>query len=217
MDLLTALRAHRLVAIVRGDDEDASLRTVLTLVEEGVALVEVSLSGRNALGVIAAARAALGPDAPLGAGTVLTERDAKDAHRAGADFVVTPAVGEGVSAARELGLPVLAGVMTPTDIVTARRLGATALKLFPAEQAGGPGYLRALRGPFPDLPFVPVGGVDIPAARAYFAAGALAVGVGSPLIGDAASGGSRTALRARARDFLAAVAETDAPSARAAR
>lgn len=214
MDLLTALRAHRLVAIVRGDDEDACLSTVLTLVEEGVALVEVSLSGRNALGVISRARAALGPDAPLGAGTVLTERDAHDAHRAGADFIVTPALGEGVTAARELGLPVLAGVMTPTDIVTAQRLGATALKLFPAEQAGGPGYLRALRGPFPDLPFVPVGGVDTPAARAYLAAGALAVGVGSPLIGDAANGGSRTALRARAKEFLATVAEADARAAR---
>lgn len=207
MDLLTELRAHRLVAIVRGGDEDAALSTVLTLVEEGVRLVEVSLSGRGALDVIARARAALGPGAPLGAGTVLTEGDARDAHRAGADFIVTPALGEGVTAARELGLPVLAGVMTPTDIVAARRLGATALKIFPAAQAGGPGYLRALRGPFPDLPFVPVGGVDATAARAYLAAGALAVGVGSPLVGDAADGGSRSALRARAKDFLATVGE----------
>jgi 2-dehydro-3-deoxyphosphogluconate aldolase/(4S)-4-hydroxy-2-oxoglutarate aldolase len=207
VDLLTELRAHRLVAIVRGGDEDAALSTVLTLVEEGVRLVEVSLSGRGALDVIARARAALGPGAPLGAGTVLTARDAHDAHRAGADFIVTPALGDGVTAARELGLPVLAGVMTPTDIVAAQRLGATALKIFPAAQAGGPGYLRALRGPFPDLPFVPVGGVDAAAARAYLAAGALAVGVGSPLVGDAADGGSRSALRARAKDFLATVAE----------
>ncbi|SFF40646.1 2-keto-3-deoxy-phosphogluconate aldolase [Actinacidiphila alni] len=206
MDLLTELRARRLVAIVRGADPDAALAAVLTLVEEGVTLVEVSLSGRDALDVIARARAALGPGAPLGAGTVLTARDARDAHRAGADFVVTPALGEGVTAARELGLPVLAGVMTPTDVVAAVRLGATALKIFPAAQAGGPDYLRALRSPFPDLPFVPVGGVDAPAARAYLAAGALAVGVGSPLVGDAADGGSTAALRARARDFLTTVA-----------
>ncbi|MEV6010572.1 bifunctional 4-hydroxy-2-oxoglutarate aldolase/2-dehydro-3-deoxy-phosphogluconate aldolase [Streptomyces sp. NPDC051976] len=204
MDLLTALRAHRLVAIVRGGDADAALKTVLALVEEGVTLVEVSLSGRDALEVIAAARTALGPDAPLGAGTVLTADDARAARRAGADFLVTPALGEAVEAARALGLPVLAGVMTPTDIVAAVRLGADALKLFPAAQAGGPSYLRALRGPFPTLPFVPVGGVDEDAARAYLAAGATAVGVGSPLIGDAADGGSLDALRSRARTFTAA-------------
>ncbi|WP_069622432.1 bifunctional 4-hydroxy-2-oxoglutarate aldolase/2-dehydro-3-deoxy-phosphogluconate aldolase, partial [Streptomyces niveus] len=139
------------------------------------------------------------------AGTVLTAADAHAVHRAGADFVVTPAVCEGVTAARELGLPVLAGVMTPTEIVAALRAGACAVKIFPAAQAGGPAYLRALQGPFPDVPFVPVGGVDAAAARAYLDAGALAVGIGSPLVGDAAgtkSGAGVDALRARARTFL---------------
>lgn len=207
MDLLTSLRRHRLVAIVRGDDPDACLRAVLALVEEGVALVEVSLSGKGAPDVIAAARAALGPDAPLGAGTVLTGEDARAAHRAGADFAVTPALGDGVLAARDLGMPVLAGVMTPTDVLAARAMGADAFKIFPAAQAGGPGYLRALRGPFPTLPFVPVGGVDADAARAYLAAGATAVGVGTPLLGDAPSGGDTAELRLRAREFLGAVEE----------
>jgi 2-dehydro-3-deoxyphosphogluconate aldolase/(4S)-4-hydroxy-2-oxoglutarate aldolase len=207
MDLRAALTAHRLVAIVRGDDPDAALRTVLTLADEGMELIEVSLTGKDALTVIARARQALGPDRPLGAGTVLTADDARAARRAGADFVVTPALGEGVGAAIEAGMPVLAGVMTPTDIVAARGLGAAALKIFPAAQAGGPAYLKALRGPFPDEPFVPVGGVDEAAARAYLAAGASAVGVGSPLVGDAADGGSITGLRARARAFRAVAEE----------
>ncbi|MFD3521536.1 bifunctional 4-hydroxy-2-oxoglutarate aldolase/2-dehydro-3-deoxy-phosphogluconate aldolase [Streptomyces sp. NPDC058653] len=205
MDLPAALRAHRLVAIVRGDDPDAALRTVLTLIEEGVVLVEVSLTGRDALDVIAQARAALGPDAPLGAGTVLTADDAHAVHRAGADFVVTPAVCEGVDAARDLRLPVLAGVLTPTEILAALRAGACAVKIFPAAQAGGPAYLRALKGPFPDVPFVPVGGVDAEAAAAYLDAGALAVGVGSPLVGtaaDSAGGDGLDGLRSRARTFL---------------
>ncbi|WP_327711684.1 bifunctional 4-hydroxy-2-oxoglutarate aldolase/2-dehydro-3-deoxy-phosphogluconate aldolase [Streptomyces sp. NBC_00464] len=205
MELLTALRVHRIVAIVRGADADAALRTVLTLAEEGLPLIEVSLSGRDALDVIRRARAALGPAAPLGAGTVLTAEDAAAVRDAGADFVVTPAVCEGVTEAKRLGLPVLAGVMTPSDIVAAQRLGADAYKLFPAAQAGGPGYLGALRGPFPDAPFVPVGGVDAAAARDYLARGATAVGVGSPLIGDAADGGSVEALRERTRAFLEAV------------
>ncbi|MEQ6022822.1 bifunctional 4-hydroxy-2-oxoglutarate aldolase/2-dehydro-3-deoxy-phosphogluconate aldolase [Streptomyces salinarius] len=208
MDLRATLAAHRLVAIVRGDDADAALRTVLTLAEEGLELIEVSLTGKDALRVVERARAALGPDRPLGAGTVLTADDAVAAHRAGADFAVTPGLGEGVVAARELGMPVLAGVMTPTDVITARTLGAAALKIFPAAQAGGPAYVKALRGPFPHETLVPVGGVDEAAARAYLAAGATAVGVGSPLIGDAADGGSLDALRTRARAFRAAVGET---------
>ncbi|AEN13800.1 MULTISPECIES: bifunctional 4-hydroxy-2-oxoglutarate aldolase/2-dehydro-3-deoxy-phosphogluconate aldolase [unclassified Streptomyces] len=210
MDLLPALRTHRIVAIVRGADPDAALRTVLTLAEERLALIEVSLSGQDALGVIRRARAALGPGAPLGAGTVLTAQDARAAHDAGADFVVTPAVCESVTEAKRLGLPVLAGVMTPTDVVAAQRLGADAFKLFPAAQAGGPGYLKALHGPFPDAPFVPVGGVDADAARTYLAHGAAAVGVGSPLIGDAADGGDLDGLRERARAFLGAVRATAA-------
>lgn len=202
MNLLDALRTHRLLAIVRGSDPEAALTTVLTLVEEGVTLIEVSLSGRNALDVIAQARAELGPDAMLGAGTVLTPDDARNAQKAGAAFLVSPAVSDGIATGRELGLPMLVGVMTPTDILQAQRLGADAFKLFPAGSAGGPGYLRDLRAPFPDLPFVPVGGVDAAAAADYLREGATAVGVGSPLIGDAASGGDLTALRERARAFL---------------
>ncbi|WP_329544077.1 bifunctional 4-hydroxy-2-oxoglutarate aldolase/2-dehydro-3-deoxy-phosphogluconate aldolase [Streptomyces sp. NBC_01356] len=207
MDLQAALAAHRLVAIVRGDDPEAAIRTVLTLADEGVELIEVSLSGKDALSVIERAREALGPDQILGAGTVLTAEDARAAQRAGADFVVTPGLGDGIGAAQELGLPVLAGVMTPTEILAARTLGAAGLKIFPAAEAGGPAYLKALRGPFPHELFVPVGGVDEAAARAYLAAGATAVGVGSPLIGDAADGGSLTELRDRARAFLTVVQE----------
>ncbi|WP_432197334.1 bifunctional 4-hydroxy-2-oxoglutarate aldolase/2-dehydro-3-deoxy-phosphogluconate aldolase [Streptomyces sp. bgisy027] len=211
MDLRAALAAHRLVAIVRGDDADAALRTVLALVEEGVELVEVSLSGKDAVSVIERARHALGPEHPLGAGTVLTAADARAAHRAGADFAVTPGLGDGVVTAQELGMPVLAGVVTPTEVIAARALGVAALKIFPMAQFGGAAYLKALSGPFPDAPFVPVGGVDEAAARACLAAGALAVGVGSPLIGDAADGGSITALRERARLFRTVVAEAVTP------
>ncbi|WP_405594010.1 bifunctional 4-hydroxy-2-oxoglutarate aldolase/2-dehydro-3-deoxy-phosphogluconate aldolase [Streptomyces sp. NBC_01092] len=207
MDLTAALATHRLVAIVRGDDADAALRTVRALAEEGVELIEVSLSGKDALTVIERARHALGPERPLGAGTVLTAEDARAAHRAGADFAVTPGLGDGVVTAQELGMPVLAGVLTPTEIIAARALRVAALKIFPAAQSGGAAYLKALRGPFPDTPFVPVGGIDEAAARACLAAGALAVGVGSPLVGDAADGGSITALRERARLFRTIVAE----------
>jgi 2-dehydro-3-deoxyphosphogluconate aldolase / (4S)-4-hydroxy-2-oxoglutarate aldolase len=91
-------------------------------------------------------------------------------------------------------------------VIAARAARATALKIFPASTVGGPSYLKALQGPFPDVPFVPVGGVDVSAAKEYLALGATAVGVGSPLIGDAADGGDLAALRKRAAEFRAACA-----------
>ncbi|WP_245592631.1 bifunctional 4-hydroxy-2-oxoglutarate aldolase/2-dehydro-3-deoxy-phosphogluconate aldolase [Actinomadura rifamycini] len=199
--MLGDLRRHRLVAIVRGRDRAASVRTALALADEGIALVEVSLSGADALRVIEeVARAGV----RVGAGTVRTADDARRARDAGAGYAVTPSLGAGVDEALRLGLPVLAGALTPTEAASAVASGATAVKLFPAS-AHGPGYLKALRDPFPDVPFVPVGGVGEAEAAEYLALGAVAVGVGSPLCGDAPHGGDLDALRRRARAFTAAV------------
>ncbi|RFU86188.1 bifunctional 4-hydroxy-2-oxoglutarate aldolase/2-dehydro-3-deoxy-phosphogluconate aldolase [Streptomyces triticagri] len=203
MDFSSALRTRRLVAIVRGKDPEASFRTVLTLAEAGVDLIEVSLSSTDALAVIERARIELGESAWLGAGTVLTAADAERAAAAGANLIVTPGLGPGVSTAVQSGLPVLAGVLTPTDVCQAADCGATALKIFPASAMGGPSYLKALRAPFPDVPFVPVGGVGASEAADYLRLGAVAVGVGSPLVGDAADGGDLDGLRRRAAEFKA--------------
>ncbi|SCE82207.1 2-keto-3-deoxy-phosphogluconate aldolase [Micromonospora coriariae] len=205
MNLLDELRTHRLLAIVRGPDPAAALSAVLTLAESGVALVEVSLTGADALGTIRRARAALGPDFALGAGTVLSVEDARAAADAGAGFLVTPAVAPSVTEGGRLGLPVLAGALTPSEVVQANNAGAAAIKLFPAGSMGGPDYLGALRDPFPGTAFVPVGGVDADGARRYLDRGAVAVGVGSPLLGDAVRGGDPAALRERAAVFLTAV------------
>jgi 2-dehydro-3-deoxyphosphogluconate aldolase / (4S)-4-hydroxy-2-oxoglutarate aldolase len=209
MTLLDALRSRRLLAIVRGTDPAAALRTVTTLAQEGATLIEVSLTTPQALEVISQARAGLGTGAMVGAGTVITAQDAADVADAGAEFVVSPGIVPGLRAARERGLPLLAGALTASEVVRATLEGAEAVKLFPASLGAPPGapwpgarYLRALRDPFPGIAFVPVGGVDAGAAREYLAAGAVAVGVGSPLIGDAASGGSLSELRRRTRQFL---------------
>ena len=200
-DLLDLLGARRLLAIVRGDDPAAALRSIAVLAEEGVTLMEVSLSGADALSVIRQAASALGDGVHLGAGTVLTARDAVAARDAGATFVCTPGLGEGVDEALRLGLPVLAGAMTPSEVIAATARGAAAVKLFPAS-AGGPSYLRALRDPFPAVPFVPVGGVGLDSVPAYLEAGAVAVGLGSPLLGDAPHGGDLDDLRRRVRRAL---------------
>lgn len=205
-ELSSALRLHRLLAIVRGTEADAALHTVLELVRCGIPLVEVSLTTPDAFAVLAGAVQEAGPGAMIGAGTVLTGDEARRARDAGAAYIVTPASAEGERVAHELGLPVIAGALTPTEIVAAHQAGATAIKVFPASMHGGPSYIRALRDPLPRIPLIPVGGVDVEAAHAYLAAGALAVGVGSPLVGDAASGGSLELLRKRATAFIESVA-----------
>jgi 2-dehydro-3-deoxyphosphogluconate aldolase/(4S)-4-hydroxy-2-oxoglutarate aldolase len=202
MDLRGRLAEHPVLGIVRGDDPDAALRTVLALADAGIGLVEVSLTTPGAFGVIERAVADLGDR--VGAGTVLTPDDAARARDAGAAFLLTPALGPGVGAGVELGLPVVAGALTPSEVLAAVLAGAVAVKVFPAS-LHGPAYLRALRDPIPDVALVPVGGVGVHDVRPYLDAGALAVGAGGPLVGDAARGGDLAGLRERARAFLAAV------------
>ena len=141
MNLLDSLRTHRLLAIVRGPDPEATLASVLTLADSGVALIEVSLTGTDALDTIRRARTRLGADFGLGAGTVLSADDARRAAEAGANFLVTPAVAPSLAEAGRLGLPVLGGALTPTEVVQVEAAGAAAVKLFPAS-LGGPAYLR---------------------------------------------------------------------------
>lgn len=204
MNLPEMLRRHRLLAVVRGDDPEAALDSVLVLAEAGIALIEVAVTSKDEAGVLVRARAALGPDAPLGAGMVFTEADVVQAEQAGASFVVTPGLVPAVAESVRLGIPALVGALTPTEVVAASLAGAAAVKVFPAS-LGGPAYLRTLREPFPDVPFVPVGGVDIESIPDYFSAGAIAVGVAEPLLGSAPRGGDLDSLRLRAAAFRAAL------------
>ena len=208
--LRAVLASHPVMAIVRGTSAQASLDAGRVLLEEGIRLVEVTLTTPDALTTIAALRE-IAPDTSfVGAGTVLTEADVDAVIGVGGDFVVTPAVTPAVAAAARRGIPCAAGAFTATESYAAWSAGADVVKLFPAS-AGGPGLLKALRDPFPDIAFMAVGGVGISEARAYLTAGAIGVGVGGPLVGDAASGGSLDALRGRAQAF--AVWATDAGSA----
>jgi 2-dehydro-3-deoxyphosphogluconate aldolase / (4S)-4-hydroxy-2-oxoglutarate aldolase len=206
VDFTAQLAAARVMAIIRGTDTAAAVAAGTALLEEGVRLVEVALTTPGALQAIETIRSAAPDGSMVGAGTVLTVSAVADVDAAGAQFVVTPAVVESVAEAARRGIPVAAGALTPTEAYTAVRMGASAVKLFPAAP-GGPAYLKALRDPFPDLPFVAVGGVGLEQMPAYLAAGAIAVGVGGPLVGDAASGGSLADLRARARAYVAAARE----------
>lgn len=207
---LAGLAQDRVLAIIRGTDPETAVRAAVALYESDIRFLEISLVTTDALEVIAEV-ARLTPDGCLlGAGTVLTRDDVASAAEAGARFMVTPALTESVAESVALGIPVLAGAFTPTEVATAMSLGATAVKLFPSS-IGGPAYLRAIRDPMPGVPFVPVGGVTAALAAEYFAAGAIAVGVGGPLVGDAIRGGDLEALRRRAAEFRAMVEASRAP------
>lgn len=205
----TQLRARlsetRLVAIIRGTDVDATVAAAHTLIAAGVLTLEITLTLRDAEHAIAQVVHDAPPEALIGAGTVLVEVDVDRAVAAGAQFMVTPTLSASVEYAIAQGIGVLPGVYTPTEIQRGLDLGSAAVKLFPAS-ALGPGFIRAVRDPFPDARIIPVGGVTVDTVQDYLAAGAFGVGVGGPLVGDAASaGGDLTALAARAGDFVSAI------------
>ncbi|TCC17517.1 bifunctional 4-hydroxy-2-oxoglutarate aldolase/2-dehydro-3-deoxy-phosphogluconate aldolase [Kribbella speibonae] len=204
MDLLAELRSRKLLAIIRADGADTAFACVQTLVEAGITALEVSLTTPGGIEAIAKARAQYDASILIGAGTVVTADQASAVAGAGADFTVTPAITRGAHRSVELGLPLLCGALTPTEVVAALDLGATAVKIFPAK-VHGPGYLSELRAPLPDAPLLAVGGVDAVSAPKYLAAGAIAVGVGSPLLGDAATGGPLSELSIRASTFRTAL------------
>ncbi|MDA8291692.1 MAG: bifunctional 4-hydroxy-2-oxoglutarate aldolase/2-dehydro-3-deoxy-phosphogluconate aldolase [Actinomycetota bacterium] len=193
--VLEAIRQARVVAILRATDPTHLVATARLVAGGGLRVVELPLTTPGALASIE--ELARDPDLVLGAGTVLSSEDAESAVGAGARFLVTPTVEPDVmEAALRHSVPVILGAFTPTEVLEAHRLGASAVKVFPAS-VGGPSYLRALRDPLPGVPLVPTGGVAIEDAPSYLAAGALAVGMGGPLLGDALAGGDRSALRAR--------------------
>jgi 2-dehydro-3-deoxyphosphogluconate aldolase/(4S)-4-hydroxy-2-oxoglutarate aldolase len=206
VDLLAELGRRKVLAIIRADGPDRALACIRTLVSAGITALEVSLTTPGGVDAIAKARSEYDPTVLLGAGTVVTAAQADEVAAAGAGFIVTPAITRGAHRSVELGLPLLCGALTPTEVIAALDLGALAVKIFPAK-LHGPGYLRELRAPLPAAPLIAVGGVDAASAPEYLAAGAFAVGIGSPLLGDAGTGGSLPALTGRAAEFLAAVAD----------
>ena len=210
--LLAGVRRTRLVAIVRGTDGPAAGRAALGAMEEGFQYVEIALTTPGALEAISEVRAAAPAGCFVGAGTVLTIQDVDNVEGAGGQFVVTPSLAPSIEEAAGRGIPVLAGAFTPSEAFESMNRGAAAVKLFPAS-IGGPGYLKALRDPFPDIPFIAVGGVGLDEAAGYWRAGAIAVGLGGPLFGGAGSGGDLAPVRERARRFVALAGEYHRQSA----
>ena len=203
---VSRLREVGIIPIIRASSADAVVPVAEALLQAELPVVEITLTVPNAIEAITAVAKRFSGKMLIGAGTVTDAEACQRAVDAGAEFIVTPClVPEVIEAAHRAGVAVLPGALTPSEVFDAFRLGGDMVKVFPAQSVGGAAYLRALRGPFPDVPLVPTGGVTLETIAELFQAGAAAVGVGSELISkDALDRRDYAAIGALGKQFLAA-------------
>jgi 2-dehydro-3-deoxyphosphogluconate aldolase/(4S)-4-hydroxy-2-oxoglutarate aldolase len=201
---LERVAAVGIVPVIRADSETAALRIAEALIGAGLEVIEITMTVPNATRVMAAIAQQFGADVVLGAGTVTSTTMAGEAVDAGCAFLVTPCLAfDVVAAARARHVPVICGALTPSEIVAADRAGADLVKVFPASAVGGPAYIRAIRGPLPNIGLVATGGVGLDSVGAYFEAGVFALGVGGEMISRAAvAAGDFRKIGDAARQFV---------------
>ncbi|MGO2822336.1 MAG: bifunctional 4-hydroxy-2-oxoglutarate aldolase/2-dehydro-3-deoxy-phosphogluconate aldolase [Brachybacterium tyrofermentans] len=194
--------AARLIVVIRGERADQYAPVLETLAGAGIRSVELTLSTPGTLDELPGLLERFGDRLDIGIGTVTDPDDLRRAAELGAHYIVTPITrADLLDAATEAGIAIVPGGLTPSELHTGWAAGAAAVKVFPASVVG-PGYLKDLRGPFPGIRVIPSGGVDLEAAGAWLQAGADAVSVGGPLLGDALKGGDLGALADRAARFV---------------
>ena len=207
-DVCRRIEAVGIVPVVRAPSPELAMRAAEAVLAGGISIFEITMTVPNATAAIRSLVDRLGDRAIVGAGTVLDAAAAHACIEAGAAFIVSPGLDlPTIAAAHERGVPIMPGALTPTEVITAWKAGADMVKIFPASAVGGPKYLKALRGPLPDVKLLPTGGVNAQTAGEYIAAGAAALGVGSELVDTAALvRGEDAVLTERARELCAAVA-----------
>jgi len=201
-----AIERAGVVAVIRMKDPDKVQAVVDAIAAGGVRAIEVTMTVPGAIGLIAALAPRMPEGFLLGAGTVLDADTASKVIDAGAQFIVSPVFRRSVIAAcHDRGVPVTPGCFTPTEILDAWDAGADIVKVFPAT-ALGPGYIKDIRAPLPQVKLMPTGGVTVDNAGEWIAAGAVAVGVGSALLdAKAIQAGDYSVLRSKAERIVANV------------
>lgn len=204
---LQLIRDTAVIAIMRAASAERLLSAAEAIRAGGVRVIEVTMTTPGALELIGTANGRFGDDVLFGAGSVLDPETARAAILAGAGFIVAPTLNlDVIHLGNRYSIPVLPGCFTPSEALAAWEAGASMIKLFPAG-VGGPAFVKALLAPLPQLELVPVGGVDLENARAYMAAGATAVGIGSSLVSEALlDAGDLPELTRRAAALIAGVA-----------
>jgi len=205
--ILQQIRKVGLVPVLRAPSAEVAVAAAQAIEKGGVPIVEVTMTVPGAIDVIREMVKSSQGRVLVGAGTVLDPETARACMLAGAQFVVSPSLNvKTIEVCRRYGVPVIAGALTPTEVVTAWEAGADVVKVFPCSAVGGPKYLAALKGPLPQIDLIPTGGVSLATAADFLAAGAFALGVGGDLVDTKAiADGMPEVVTENARKYLAIV------------
>jgi 2-dehydro-3-deoxyphosphogluconate aldolase/(4S)-4-hydroxy-2-oxoglutarate aldolase len=206
MTTLEQIYQHKIIAIIRGVSPADVLPVAEALYEGGIRLVEITFNSPSAMEVMEDLVKQMKDKMHVGMGTVMDAATANEAIRKGAGFIISPIVdADTIRATKEAGAISIPGAYTPTEIVTAWKYGADIIKVFPA--SAGASFIKDLRGPLPQIPLMPTGGVRLDNIKSYFDAGASAVGLGSALVNAEQPVTRETLLQLedRARQFINAV------------
>ncbi len=199
-----------LLPVVRADDADQALGICEALVKGSVDVVEVTMTVPGAIKVMERIAETFGDRIVMGAGTVLDEQTARNAILAGAEFIVSPGTSRAVvETANRYSRIVCPGALTPTEVLTAWEMGADFVKVFPCGEVGGAKYIKSLKAPYPQIEFIPTGGVNLNTAADFMRAGCSALGVGSALVDKkSAREGKYEVIVENAKKFLTIIDQT---------
>lgn len=198
-----------IVPVVRAASADEAMKAIDAIREGGINVLEITMTVPGAIRVIEEVSKKYGDEALVGAGTVLDPETARACLLAGAQFIVSPALNlDTIAMCKRYSAPVMPGVLTPTEVVTAWSAGADFVKVFPCGSVGGASYVKNLKGPFPQIKIVPTGGVSLATAADFIKAGASALGVGTDLVDvKAIRAGEAHVVTERAKQFVEIVRE----------
>ena len=200
------------VPVVRASSAEEAMRAIDAIKEGGVPVLEITMTVPGAIKVMEQVADKFGDEVVLGAGTVLDPETARACILAGATFIVSPALNlKTIELCQRYSVPICPGALTPTEVVTAWEAGADVVKIFPCGNVGGPKYIKALKGPFPQIEMIPTGGVNLETAGEFLKAGACAVAVGGELVdAKTIAEGRFDIIEERARQYLAVIAKARA-------
>ena len=207
--IVEQLESLGLVPVVRASSADEAMQVIEAIKAGGVNVLEITMTVPGAVRVIEKVADKYGSDVLVGAGTVLDPETARACLLAGAQFIVSPALNlDTIALCHRYSAPVMPGVLTPTEVITAWSAGADFVKVFPCGAVGGASYIKNLRGPFPQIKMIPTGGVSLKTAQDFIKAGASALGVGTDLVDvKAIRAGEPHVVTERAQRFVELVRE----------
>lgn len=217
-DILQFITSAGIVPVVRTSSAESAIQAIDAMYEGGVRAAEITMTVPGAIRALEKVADRFGDKLMLGAGTVLDPETARACMLAGAEFFVTPSLKVAtIEMVKRYSKVICPGALTPTEVLTAWEAGADVVKVFPCGNVGGAKYIKALKGPFPQIEMIPTGGVNLETAGDFLKAGACAVAVGGELVDPKLIKESRfDVIAERAKQYLAAIAKARAEIAAAA-